>query len=152
VSLSIDSSESTPEATSETFDAKMNYDISTFFLLSLSDSLLQVQNLAVVRSKNRFVEARGRRGVRRQQEFEVSTQREFSQYEHVLMEAEQQGLQQGLQQGVKQGRGWGQGRGRGRGLTRARGEGRRGGEQRGGRAATPPFTQTDAGLFAAFHM
>jgi len=48
VSLLIDFSESTSEATSETFDAKMNYDISTFFLLSLSDSLLQVQNLAVV--------------------------------------------------------------------------------------------------------
>ena len=59
------------------------------------------------------------------------------------MEAEQQGLQQG----VKQGRGRGRGRGRGLGLTRARGEG-----QRGGRAATTPSIQTDAGLFAAFHM
>jgi len=139
VSLLIDSSESTSEATSETFDVKMNYDISTFFLSILSDSLLQVQNLAVVRSKNRFVEARERRGVRRQQEFEVSTQREFSQYEHVLMKAKQQGLQQGVEQR--------RGRGRGRGLTRARGGG-----QRGERAATPPFIQTDAGLFAAFHM
>ncbi len=61
----------------------------------------------------------------------------------------------------------GAGRGRGRGLTRARGEGQRGegqrgggqrggGQrsegQRGGRAATPPSIQTDAGLFAAFHM
>ena len=72
-------------------------------------------------------------------------------YEQILMKAEQQGLQQG----VKQGRG--RGRGRGRGLTRARGEGQRGGEQRGGgqrggRAATSPSIQTDAGLFAAFHM
>jgi hypothetical protein len=52
VSLSIDSSEftseATSEATSETFDAKMNYDISTFSLSNLSDSLLQVQNPAVV--------------------------------------------------------------------------------------------------------
>ena len=160
MSLSIDSSESTPEATSETFDAEMNYDIPTSSLSSLSDSLLQVQNPAVVRSRDRPVGARGRRGVRRQQEFEVSTQREFSQYEHVLMKAEQQGLQQGLQQGVKQGPG--RSRGRGRGLTRARGEGQRGGGQRGGgqrgggqrggRAATPPSIQTDAGLFAAFHM
>jgi len=102
--LLIDSSESTSEATSEatseTFDAKMNYDISTFFLSNLSDSLLQVQNLAVIRSKNRLVEARERRGVKRQQEFEDSTQREFSQYEHVLMKAEQQG--QGLQQRMTQ--------------------------------------------------
>jgi len=155
VSLSIDSSESTSEATSETFDAKINYDISTFFLSSLSDSLLQVQNFAVVRSRDRFVEARERRGVRRQQEFEVSTQREFSQYEHVLMKMKQQGLQQELQQRVKQGPG--RSRGRDRGLTRARGEGQRGGGQRGegqrgGRAATPPSIQTDAGLFAAFHM
>ncbi len=30
--------------------------------------------------------------------------------------------------------------------------GPRGGGQRGGRAATPPSIQTDAGLFAAFHM
>jgi len=63
--------------------------------------------------------------------------------------------QQGLQQKVKQRRD--RGRDRGRGLTRARGEGQRGGGQRdggrrGGRAATPPFIQTDAGLFAAFHM
>jgi len=142
VSLSINSSESTSEATSETFDAEMNYDISTFFLSNLSDSLLQVQNPAVVQSKSRPVGARGQRGVRRQQEFEDSTQREFSQYEQVLMKAEQQGLQQGL----------GLGGGRGRGLTRARGEGQRGGGQRGGRAATPSSIQTDAGLFAAFHM
>jgi len=128
----------------------MNYDISTFFLSSLSDSLLQVQNLAVIQSKNRFVEARERRGVRRQQEFENSTQREFSQYEHVLMKAEQQG--QELQQRVNQRRGRDRGRGRGRGLTRARGEGQRGGGQRDERAVTPPSIQTDAGLFAAFHM
>jgi len=133
-------------ATSETFDAEMNYDIPTSSLSNLSDSLLQVQNPAVIRPKGRPVGARGRRGVRRQQEFEGSTQREFSQYEHVLMEAEQQG--QGLQQGVKQRRG----RGRGRGLTRARGGGQRGEGQRGGRAATSPSIQTDAGLFAAFHM
>jgi len=141
VSLPVDSSESTPEATPETSDVEMNYDIPTSSLSALSDPLLQVQNPAVVRPKGRPVGARGRRGVRRQQEFEVSTQRESSQYEHVLMEAEQQGLQQGVEQ--RRGRG----RGRGRGLTRARGGG-----QRGGRAATPPFIQTDAGLFAAFHM
>jgi len=151
VSLLIDSS----EATSEAFNVKMNYDISTFFLSNLSDSLLQVQNLAVIRSKNRLVEARERRDVRRQQEFESSTQREFSQYEHVLMKAKQQG--QGLQQRMNQRRGRERGRDRGRGLTRARGEGQRGEGQRGGgqrgeRAVTPPFIQTDAGLFAAFHM
>jgi len=150
VGLSIDpseaTSEATPEATSETSDAEMNYDIPTSSLSNLSDPLLQVQNPAVIRPKGRPVGARGRRGVRRQQEFENSTQREFSQYEHLL-EAEQQG--QGLQQGVTQGQGQGRGRGRGRGrgLTRARGGG-----QRGGRAATPPSIQTDAGLFAAFHM
>ncbi len=33
-----------------------------------------------------------------------------------------------------------------------RGGGQRGGGQRGERAATPPSIQTDAGLFAAFHM
>jgi hypothetical protein len=146
VNLSVDSSEftpeATPEATSETFDAEMNYDIPTSSLSNLSDPLLQVQNPAVIRPKGRPVGARGRRGVRRQQEFEDSTQREFSQYELVQMDAEQQG--QGLQQGVTQGRG--------RGLTRARGGGQRGGGQRGGRAATPPSIQTDAGLFAAFHM
>ncbi len=85
----------------------MSYDIPTSSLSSLSDPLLQVQNPAVARPKGRPVGARGRRGVRRQQEFEVSTQREFSQYEQVLMEAEQQGLQQGVEQG--------RGRGRGRG-------------------------------------
>ena len=40
-------------------------------------------------------------------------------------------------------------------LTKAEVEvshGQRGGGQRGGRAATPPSIQTDAGLFAAFHM
>ena len=155
MNLLIDSSEATSEATSEAFNVKMNYDISTFFLSNLSDSLLQVQNLAVIQSKNRFVEARERRGVRRQQEFENSTQREFSQYEHVLMKAEQQ--EQELQQRVNQGRGRDRGRDRGRGLTRARGEGQRGGGQRGGgqrdeRAVTPPSIQTDASLFAAFHM
>jgi len=81
------------------------------------------------------------RDVKGQQEFEGSTQREFSQHEHVLTEAEQQGQQQG----VKQRQGLDRGRGRGRGLTRARGE-----EQRSERAVTPPFIQTDAGLFAAF--
>ncbi len=135
--LSIDSSEPTPEPIPESFDVEMNYDISTSSLSALSNSLLRVQNSAVVRSKDRFVEARGRRGVSRQQEFEGSTQREFSQYEYVLMKAEQQGLQQGMKQR----------RDRDRGLTRARGGG-----QRGGRAATPPSIQTDAGLFAAFHM
>jgi len=157
VSLSIDSfestsevtsevtSEATSEATFETFNAKMNYDISTFFLSNLSDSLLQVQNLAVIRSKSRLVEARERRDVKRQQEFKSFTQREFSQYEHVLMKAKQQG--QELQQEMTQRRGRKRGRDRGRDLTRARSEG-----QRGGRAVTPPFIQTDAGLFAAFHM
>jgi len=58
VSLLIDSFESTSEATSETFNAEMNYDISTFFLLSLSDLLLQVQNFAVVQLKDKFIEAR----------------------------------------------------------------------------------------------
>ena len=82
-------SEATSETTSETFDAEMNYDIFTFFLSNLSDSLLQVQNLAVVRSKNKFVKARERRGVKRQQEFESSTQRKSFRYEHVLTEAEQ---------------------------------------------------------------
>ncbi len=141
VNLLIDFSESTFEATSETFNVKMNYDISTFFLSILSDSLLQVQNFAVVRSKNRFVEARERQDVRRQQEFKISTQREFSQYEHVLMKTKQQELQQRMKQRRDRDRD------RNRGLTRARGE-----EQRGERAATFPFIQTDAGLFAAFHM
>jgi len=50
--------EATSEATSKTFDAKMNYNISSFFLSNLSNSLLQVQNLAVIQSKNKFVEAR----------------------------------------------------------------------------------------------
>ncbi len=58
MSLLIDSFESTSEATSETFNAEMNYDISTFFLLSLSDLLLQVQNFAVVQLKDKFIEAR----------------------------------------------------------------------------------------------
>ncbi len=85
------------------------------------------------------------------EEFKNSTQREFSQYEQILMKAEQQGLQQK----VKQRRG--RSRDRDRGLTRARGEGQRGGGQRdegqrGGRAVTPPSIQTNAGLFAAFHM
>ena len=67
------------------------------------------------------------------------------------MKAEQQGLQQRMKQGRNRGRN------RDRGLTRARGEGQqgegqRGGGQRGERAATPPSIQTDAGLFAAFHM
>jgi len=106
---------STPEATPETSDAEMSYDIPTSSLSSLSDPLLQVQNPAVARPKGRPVGARGRRGVRRQQEFEVSTQREFSQYEQVLMEAEQQGLQQAEQQGLQQGVEQGRGRGRGRG-------------------------------------
>ncbi len=141
MNLLIDFSESTFEATSETFNVKMNYDISTFFLSILSDSLLQVQNFAVVRSKNRFVEARERQDVRRQQEFKISTQREFSQYEHVLMKTKQQELQQRMKQRRDRDRD------RNRGLTRARGE-----EQRGERAATFPFIQTDAGLFAAFHM
>ena len=71
------------------------------------------------------------------------------------MKAKQQG--QGLQQRMNQRRGRERGRDRGRGLTRARGEGQRGEGQRGGgqrgeRAVTPPFIQTDAGLFAAFHM
>jgi len=57
VSLLIDSSESTSEATSEAFNVKINYDISTFFLSNLSDSLLQVQNLTVIQSKSRLVEA-----------------------------------------------------------------------------------------------
>ena len=150
VNLLINSSEFTSEATFETFDAKMNYDISTFFLSSLSDSLLQVQNFTVVQSRNRFVEAREWQDVKRQQEFKISTQRKFSQYEHVLMKAEQQG--QGLQQRMTQRRRRRRGWNRGWGLTRARGEGQRGGGQRGGRAATPPSIQTDAGLFAAFHM
>ncbi len=34
----------------------------------------------------------------------------------------------------------------------ARDGGQRGGGQRGERAVTPPSIQTDAGLFAAFHM
>ncbi len=143
VSLSVVSTEVTPEA-SETSDADMNDDVPTSFVSNLSDPLLQVQNPAIVRPKGRPVGARGRRGVRRQQEFEDSTQRELSQHEHVLREAEQHGLQQGVEQG--------RGRGRGRGLTRARGGGQRGGGQRGERAATPPSIQTDAGLFAAFHM
>jgi len=104
VSFLIDSSEFTSEATSEAtfeaFDAKMNYDISTFFLLNLSDLLLQVQNLTVIQSKSKFIEAREQRDVKRQQEFKSSTQREFSQYEHVLMKAKQQG--QELQQRVTQ--------------------------------------------------
>ena len=66
------------------------------------------------------------------------------------MKAEQQG--QGLQQRVKQRRGRSRGRGRDRGLTRARGEEQRDEEQRGECAAAPPFIQTNAGLFAAFHM
>ncbi len=131
-------------------------------LSGLSNPFLQVRNPAVIRPKDRPVEARGRRGARRQQEFDNSTQRESSQYEHVLTETEQQ--QEGQREGQR-GR-----RGRGRGLTRARGQrgggqrgggqrgggqrggGQRGGEQRGERAATPPSIQTDAGLFAAFHM
>jgi hypothetical protein len=60
VNLLINSFESTSEVASETFDVKMNYDISTFFLSNLSDSLLQVQNLTVVQLKNKFVEARER--------------------------------------------------------------------------------------------
>jgi len=36
------------EAASETFNVKMNDDVFTFFMLNLSDSLLQVQNLAIV--------------------------------------------------------------------------------------------------------
>ncbi len=53
---------------------------------------------------------------------------------------------------MKQRRDRGRGRGRGRGLTRARDEGQRGERQRGERAVTSPFIQTNAGLFAAFHM
>ncbi len=150
VSFLIDFSEATSEVTSEAFNAKMNYDISTFFLSNLSDSLLQVQNFTVIRSKNRFVEAREWRDIRRQQEFENSTQREFSQYEHVLMKTKQQG--QELQQRMMQRRRRDRERDRGRDLTRARDRGQRDEEQRGERAVTPPSIQTDAGLFAAFHM
>ncbi len=52
--------------------------------------------------------------------------------------------QQELQRRVKQRRD--------RGLTRARDEGQRDEEQRDERAVTSPFIQTNAGLFAAFHM
>ncbi len=165
MNLLINSSEFTSEATFETFDAKMNYDISTFFLSSLSDSLLQVQNFTVVQSRNRFVEAREWQDVKRQQEFKISTQRKFSQYEHVLMKAKQQELQQELQQKMKQRLSWS--RDRDWDLIRARDEEQRDEEQRGEeqrgeeqrdegqrdeRAVTFSFIQTNADLFAAFHM
>ena len=165
MSLLIDSFESTSEATSETFNAEMNYDISTFFLLSLSDLLLQVQNFAVVQLKDKFIEAREWQDVKHQQEFEVFTQRKFSQYKHVLMKAKQQELQQELQQKMKQRLSWS--RDRDRDLIRARDEEQRDEEQRGEeqrgeeqrdegqrdeRAVTFSFIQTNADLFAAFHM
>ncbi len=173
MSLFINSIEVTfeAEAASETFNAKMNDDVSIFFMLNLSDSLLQVQNLTIVQSKNRFVEARERQDVKHQQEFKNSTQRELSQHEHVLRKTKQQELQQRMKQKQrrrrKRRRERGRRRGRDRGLTRARdeeqrdeeqrgeeqrGEGQRGEGQRGERAVTSPFIQTDAGLFAAFHM
>jgi len=46
------------EAASETFNVKMNDDVFTFFMLNLSNSLLQVQNFAIVQSKSKLVEAR----------------------------------------------------------------------------------------------
>ncbi len=156
--------EATPEATSEASDVEINDDISTSSVSDLSDSLLQVQNFAVVRSKSRFVEVKELRSARRQQEFDNSTQRKFSQYEHVLTEAEEQrGQQKGQQERRSRGRGRDRSRGRGRDVTRARGERsergegqrgeeQRGEEQRGERAVTPTLIQTEAGLFAAFHM
>ncbi len=74
VGLPINPSGATSEATSESSDAEMNYDIPTS-LSDLSNPLLEVQNPAVIRLKGRPVEARGRRGVKRQQEFEDYTQR-----------------------------------------------------------------------------
>jgi len=46
------------EAASETFNVKINDDVFTFFMLNLSNSLLQVQNFAIVQSKSKLVEAR----------------------------------------------------------------------------------------------
>ncbi len=59
------------------------------------------------------------------------------------------------QQQKRQQKGQRERRGRDRDLTRIReqqGGRQRDREQRGERAVTPPFIQTNAGLFAAFHM
>ncbi len=121
--------EPTLEATPEPSDVEMNdEDTSSPHLPGLANPLLQVQTPAIIRPKGRPVGAKGRRGVRRQQESEDFTQRDTSQYEHVLAAQQHEEQQQQWR------------RGRGRGSTRARG-GQRGGVQRGGRAVTPPSIQ-----------
>jgi hypothetical protein len=56
---------------------------------ALMNSLLLVQNPAVIRPKDRPLEARDRGNQRHQQEHENSTQRDLSQFEHVLAKTKQ---------------------------------------------------------------